>query len=103
MDKANIHMANTMTEADLASLSVNERIKLGVKARLMYLAPYMRCWAQAMALGIYPSNVKDTLYNLAVMVDEIWWQAGDRSSDLNWYTRRYLKASCGEVLDHRHT
>lgn len=39
----------------------------------MYQAPYARTWAQAMALGLYPTHAPETLNLLAVMSDEIWW------------------------------
>lgn len=29
---------------------------------------------------------------LALMVDDIWYWAGDRSTDFNWYTKRALLA-----------
>lgn len=43
-----------------------------------------------MAVGATPANAVDTAYHLAVMADEIWYLAGDRSVDMNWYSRRGL-------------
>lgn len=90
MRKANVHMSETLEQTDLASMRVNERVKAGVQARLSCFSPYSRTWAQAMALGLQPSALPETLTQLALAADEIWFWAGDRSTDLNWYTRRLL-------------
>ena len=39
------------------------------------------------------SGVKDALGNLSELVDDIWFYAGDKSVDSNWYTKRMLLAS----------
>lgn len=41
-----------------------------------------------MAIGALPQNLPTTLHNLGVMVDEIWFNVGDASTDYNWYTKR---------------
>lgn len=43
-----------------------------------------------MALGALPQNALSTAQHLGVMADEIWYLAGDRSTDLQWYSRRGL-------------
>lgn len=35
-----------------------------------------------------PSNVPVALKELSLLSDEIWWLAGDKSVDMNWYTKR---------------
>jgi len=90
MKKGNLAMSETMQKADLESLSVNERVKLGIKTRLLYQAPMLRSWPQAMALGIQPQNVTETANLLAIFADECWYLAGDRSTNLHWYSRRAL-------------
>lgn len=90
MRRGNEAMASHLASLDLATMSVNARIKEGVKARLEFLAPYLPFWPQAMALGALPSALPTTLHLLGIMADEVWWHAGDRSTDLNWYSRRLL-------------
>lgn len=90
MRKGNIQMSLRLEQTDLAPLSVNERIATAVRYRLEYLAPFIKTWPQAMALGLLPPNVTETLTILSELVDEIWWHAGDRSTDLDWYSRRAL-------------
>ena len=90
MAAATRHMAFQLAAMDLESMTVNERITAGVRARLEYIAQWRRSWPQAMALGALPIHAPTTAHHLGVLVDEIWFFAGDRSTDLHWYTRRGL-------------
>lgn len=81
-------MSVRLESTDLASLTVNERIATAVRFRLEALAPHIRSWPQAMAMGALPQNLPDTVTILTEAVDEMWWHAGDRSTDLQWYSRR---------------
>jgi ubiquinone biosynthesis protein COQ9 len=97
MRRSNVAMSLRLEQTDLAPLSANERIATAVRFRLEHLAPYVRSWPQAMAMGLLPHNVGATASILAEMSDEMWWHAGDRSTDLNWYTRRCVR--CMDVPD----
>lgn len=113
MNNANEHMSSVLEKSDLASMTANDRVVAGIQARLRYLAPYMNgpvntthnnqtnqsknslpsapnTWAQALALAMNPLYLGETLQILAMMSDEIWYWAGDRSVNLNWYSRRIL-------------
>lgn len=92
MTRANEAMADALEASDLAALSVTQRVRLGVQARLEQFAPFVRdgSWAQAMGVAALPQNAPTTTRLLAVAADEIWYQAGDRSTDTTWYTRRVL-------------
>lgn len=46
-----------------------------------------------MAVKALPPNIPSSLETLALMVDDIWYMAGDKSTDINWYTKRALLAS----------
>ncbi|XP_072135334.1 ubiquinone biosynthesis protein COQ9, mitochondrial isoform X1 [Mobula birostris] len=67
-------------------------IKDAVEARLRMVIPYIDSWPQAMSLLLMPENVADSLRILTEMVDEIWFYAGDKSTDSNWYTKRAVLA-----------
>lgn len=88
MDAANRAAVEAMQSADLASMDVNERIVLGMSARINAMAPYLPVWHSAMALGLRPQHVTQTAKLLATWTDELWYQAGDRSVDNTWYSRR---------------
>jgi ubiquinone biosynthesis protein COQ9 len=64
-----------------------------VEQRLRMIIPYINRWPQAMALKAFPSNAPTALENLALMVDDIWYYAGDRSTDFSWYTKRTILAA----------
>ena len=46
-----------------------------------------------MAVKALPPNIASSLETLALMVDDMWYMAGDKSTDINWYTKRALLAS----------
>lgn len=59
-----------------------------VETRLRMLVPYLDSWPQAMSILLLPHNIPDALKHLSTLVDDIWYYAGDRSTDMNWYTKR---------------
>ncbi|XP_005089814.1 ubiquinone biosynthesis protein COQ9, mitochondrial isoform X2 [Aplysia californica] len=67
-------------------------IRDAVETRLRMIAPYMDQWPQAMAIQTLPQNAAESWTNLLNLVDEIWFHAGDRSVDFNWYTKRLALA-----------
>eukprot|EP01006_Ploeotia_vitrea_P041717 TRINITY_DN66564_c13_g5_i1.p1 TRINITY_DN66564_c13_g5~~TRINITY_DN66564_c13_g5_i1.p1 ORF type:complete len:339 (-),score=140.45 TRINITY_DN66564_c13_g5_i1:43-1059(-) len=69
-----------------------DKLKTAIRIRLDMQSKYAHNWHQAMALGALPQNAGHTLHNIAEMVDEIWHVSGDRSADMNWYTKRALLA-----------
>ena len=42
--------------------------------------------------ALFP-NIPSAVETLALMVDDIWYMAGDKSVDINWYTKRALLAT----------
>ncbi|KAF9147523.1 Ubiquinone biosynthesis protein coq9, mitochondrial [Linnemannia schmuckeri] len=75
-------------EGRMDGLGTQEKIKLGTLTRLGMIAPYIDRWHEALAIMGQPSNVPMSLNHLAKIVDEIWHLAGDKSADMNWYTKR---------------
>ncbi|KAG7400881.1 Ubiquinone biosynthesis protein coq9, mitochondrial [Phytophthora boehmeriae] len=74
----------------LQAMTVAERLKFGVRTRLEMLEPVMDRWPQGMAVGALPENVPTTAKQLAKLSDEIWYFAGDKSTDMSWYTKRAI-------------
>lgn len=68
-------------------------VREAVERRIKMTIPYKDTWPQAMAQLSSSSGVKDALGNLSELVDDIWFYAGDKSVDSNWYTKRMLLAS----------
>eukprot|EP01138_Halocafeteria_seosinensis_P002523 gb/GECG01002581.1/.p1 GENE.gb/GECG01002581.1/~~gb/GECG01002581.1/.p1 ORF type:complete len:152 (+),score=8.21 gb/GECG01002581.1/:1-456(+) len=92
MQQANLkvshHLEDLALKEELHELPVNIRIREGIKTRIQYLSQFRDVWPQAMAQGLYPEYLATTAMRLAHVADEIWHQAGDHSTDVNWYTRR---------------
>ncbi|XP_028304586.1 ubiquinone biosynthesis protein COQ9, mitochondrial isoform X2 [Gouania willdenowi] len=59
-----------------------------IETRLRMYIPYIETWPQAMSILLLPHNIPDSLKHLSTLVDDIWYYAGDRSTDMNWYTKR---------------
>ncbi|CAH8465310.1 unnamed protein product [Dicrocoelium dendriticum] len=59
-----------------------------LKFRLEKIIPVLDAWPQALGLLAVPSNVPPSVGLLAQLVDEVWAQAGDRSTDMTWYAKR---------------
>eukprot|EP00118_Oscarella_pearsei_P010626 m.66277 g.66277 ORF g.66277 m.66277 type:complete len:339 (+) comp35376_c0_seq6:45-1061(+) len=59
-----------------------------IQARLTLIEPYIDKWPQALALKAQPWYIEDAFTNLGLLVDDMWYLAGDDSTDMNWYTKR---------------
>lgn len=73
-------------------ISQVEFIERSMKLRLSMLIPYIDSWPQALTLLASPAAVSDCLESGANMIDEIWYHAGDLSTDMSWYTKRVALA-----------
>ncbi|KAI8881831.1 rpsU-divergently transcribed protein [Backusella circina FSU 941] len=84
---------------ELEGLSVNEKVKILTALRLELNKPYIKKWPEALAIMARPSNVQMSLEHLHDIVDDIWYYAGDRSPDMNWYTKRASLAAVYSATD----
>ncbi|GFR61825.1 ubiquinone biosynthesis protein COQ9, mitochondrial, partial [Elysia marginata] len=75
-------------EAKGEKLKTQTFIQNAIETRLRMIFPYMDIWPQAMAIQALPQNAVDSWTNTLNLMDEIWYYAGDRSTDFNWYTKR---------------
>ncbi|XP_066288545.1 ubiquinone biosynthesis protein COQ9, mitochondrial-like [Branchiostoma lanceolatum] len=69
-----------------------EFLKDAMETRLRMIVPYVDNWPQAMSLLAQPNCAPDSLKLLSSLVDDMWYHAGDRSADFNWYTKRVTLA-----------
>jgi len=77
------------------------RIKVGlfvreaVMRRLDMNSKYILAhrWTEALALTANPLYCKDTLESIQQLCDDIWYRAGDTTTDYNWYTKRISLAA----------
>ncbi|CAG8549146.1 14383_t:CDS:10 [Ambispora leptoticha] len=69
-------------------LRVPQKIRLACVTRLNLTKPLINRWPEALAILAQPNNVGLSAKHLAKLSDEIWFLAGDKSADMNWYTKR---------------
>mmetsp|Transcript_7510 Transcript_7510/g.13930 ORF Transcript_7510/g.13930 Transcript_7510/m.13930 type:complete len:132 (+) Transcript_7510:1-396(+) len=73
-------------------MRIRDKIATAVRVRLKLVAPYINVWPRAIYVMSKPPNAPSGLYNLHKLVDDMWYAAGDKSTDLNWYSKRMLLA-----------
>ncbi|KAJ3389195.1 Ubiquinone biosynthesis protein coq9, mitochondrial [Lobulomyces angularis] len=71
-------------------MRVTQKIRKACSIRLELLQPYIDTWQDALKVMAKPQNVPASLLNLSELIDEMWYLAGDRSFDMNWYSKRAL-------------
>jgi len=83
-------MMNTMESADLDNMRVRDRVILGVRARLEFLAPHKEAVRRGLGLLMLPTHAVLMAKITHTTVDNIWYLSGDRAADFNYYTKRTL-------------
>jgi ubiquinone biosynthesis protein COQ9 len=92
-DWADRQMLAALAGMDLEAMKIRERIAAGVMARLDALAPHREAVRRAIARKFGPFGAAQTGRIIYRTVDAIWYAAGDRSVDFNFYTKRGLLAA----------
>ncbi|PHS77263.1 MAG: COQ9 family protein [Rhodospirillaceae bacterium] len=83
-------MMDAMNAADLDSMRVRDRVIFGVRARLEFLTPHKEAVRRGLGLLMLPTHTVLMAKITHTTVDNIWYLAGDRSADFNYYTKRTL-------------
>lgn len=81
-------MVQDLAERGLDNLPVQARIEMAVRVRLERWAPYQEAVRRALTVYALPQNVGGAAQATWRTVDMIWKAGGDRSTDINWYTKR---------------
>jgi len=74
----------------LPTMKIRERIATAVMVRLRAQAPYREAVRRGLGVLALPWNVPAATRSLYATVDAIWREAGDTSTDYNFYTKRLL-------------
>jgi ubiquinone biosynthesis protein COQ9 len=77
---------------DLPTLKIRERIATAVMVRLRQQMPQREVFRRANGFYALPWNIPAGLKALYATVDAIWHEAGDTSTDYNFYTKRLMLA-----------
>ncbi|KAH9312172.1 hypothetical protein KI387_027207, partial [Taxus chinensis] len=75
---------------ELSNMVLHNRIAKLIRIRLEMQAPYVSKWPQALSIQANPLNLPTSFKQRAILIDEIWHAAGDRSTDVDWYAKRTL-------------
>ena len=67
---------------------ISHFLKDAIKTRLELQLPFYDRWSEGIALCLDPNVAPKATEQLAHLIDDIWFYAGDKSVDINWYTRR---------------
>lgn len=91
-DRADQAMLHRLTETDLATLKIREKVTLAVRARLESLAGQQEAVRRAALTLAQPMNAPDAARIGWRTADRIWRALGDPSTDINWYSKRAILA-----------
>jgi len=86
--RGDMQLALALEGEDLGALRFRDRVAHAVRLRLELVEPHkeaVRRGATLFALPVYAADGARALWETA---DTIWTALGDRSEDLNWYTKR---------------
>ncbi len=72
------------------ALKIRERVALAVMLRFEIAAPHREAVRRAMTLAAQPHLAPRFLAQLYRTVDAIWYAAGDKATDFNFYTKRVM-------------
>ncbi|KAI1345968.1 ubiquinone biosynthesis protein COQ9 [Xylaria sp. FL0043] len=76
------------SEEDAKLTTVPARVERLTWERLLGNREVNHRWQEALAVMAQPSHIPASLHELALLADEIHFQAGDTSVDPTWYTKR---------------
>ena len=74
------------------TLRVREKVTLAVRTRLALLTPYREASRKTATFLSLPHHIARGTRLLYQTINEIWYYAGDTSTDYNFYTKRGLLA-----------
>ncbi|MDD9878505.1 MAG: COQ9 family protein [Magnetovibrio sp.] len=86
-------MLAALAEMDLDAMRVRERIHACVKTRLLINTPYKEALRRLLSFLSLPQNARLTARMTWRTCSEMWYAAGDTSTDWNHYSKRGLLAS----------
>jgi ubiquinone biosynthesis protein COQ9 len=83
-------MAEGAAALNIPQLKTPQRILMLTRLRFEQNISHRESIRRAQAWYLLPGHASAGLKSMAKTVDEIWHLAGDRSTDFNWYTKRFI-------------
>lgn len=91
--EADRHMLEALESLDLDAMKIREKVAAGVRARLDAVAAHREAVRSGLNFFALPQHAAAGLSCLYHTVDAIWYAAGDRATDYNFYSKRALLAA----------
>ena len=90
LDEINIKMTEESKKINLIRLKVHERIRELCILRFKIMKKEKEIITKTFFHILLPNNYKFCLKNLYKTIDQIWYLAGDSSTDFNFYSKRVI-------------
>ncbi len=82
------HVRTELAKLDLAAMRIRDKVTAGVLARFYAIGPHDEAARRALARTALPDGLSLSPKILWASADTIWRAIGDRSTDINYYTKR---------------
>ncbi len=92
MNEINMSLENKIKKINIINFPISKRIKKILTIRLEILNEDKIFYKKTFNHLILPQNTKIMKKNLYKSIDEMWYLAGDNSTDFNFYTKRITLA-----------
>lgn len=79
-----------LAEPKLADLRIRDKVACCVMTRIDLMTPHREAIRKAAMLLAMPQNAALSLSLVGDTVDKIWYACGDKSTDFNYYSKRFL-------------
>ena len=93
LDEINAKMTEESKKLNLIRFKVHERIRELCILRFKIMTKEKKIVCKTFLHLLLPNNYNFSLKNLYKTVDQIWYLAGDSSTDFNFYSKRAILAS----------
>jgi len=92
LNELNKKMILESKKINLSKLRISERIKKIILLKFKIYQKEKKIMRRAFFTLMLPQNYQTSLSSLFSTVDQIWFLAGDNSTDFNYYTKRVILA-----------
>ncbi|RMF13411.1 MAG: COQ9 family protein [Alphaproteobacteria bacterium] len=91
-DAVDLALLQRLPPERLAGMRIRDRIRSLVMTRLELLVAHREAVRQLVARGLLPAHAPEMAQLVWRSVDRMWRAAGDRATDINYYTKRTILA-----------
>lgn len=86
--KIDSDLFNSSTDDALANLKIREKITFMITQRFKLLEPHKHALEKIIRFMALPQNAMDAMGLAWETADKMWYKAGDKATDFNYYSKR---------------